>query len=299
MQPEETTVVTEKEKITPVIAKKKVPIVTVKKQKAPSVIEPPKKLLLISQSLNSPTTKHIVDFFASLNDNTIKYIDKSAECFPGTDNTSATNGKLEEQMKRLGASLFIYVTASKDKKVRIAMGRSHEYEITDICHFHLTVTDQNDNSIKLGASRIPSGSVGLLAVIRRSESARMQNLILDIFRSPVPSSLGLTLCAHALGVSFSGNSFDLEVMQISHSPFSLTSISPRIHLTSTSSYHCSEEEHRASKVTVRQTEKKIKNVEKGPLNSILGTIHIEKQDLSELKLCHGKAHKKRNTDTSN
>lgn len=284
-------VTAEKEKAQPVPAKKKAPKVVAKKQKAPPVVEPPKKLLLISQTLNSPATKHVVDFFAALKDNVIKYIDRSAECFPGADNTSPANGKLEEQMKRLGASLFIYVAASKDKKVRVAMGRSHEYEITDICHFHLSFADE---SVKVGAPRIPSGSVGLLAVNGRSESARMQNLVLDIFRSAVPSSLGLTLCAHTLGISFSGNRFSLEAMQISHSPFSLVPLSPAACFSSTSSYHCTEEEHRAAKVTVRQTEKKIKNVEKGPLNSVLGTIHIEKQDLSELKLCHGKAHKKRN-----
>src|SRR5699024_10405462 len=128
----------------------------------------------------------------------------------------------------------------------------------------------------------------IILLCGRAENPRLQNLILDLFRDTPPLSLSLSVCAHALGISFKDNSFSFDLLSLSHAPFSISPIINSIQFVFSNSYHVSETLFHKTKKIVRQTEKKIKNVEKGPLKSTIGVLHMEKQDLSEVQLSRGK-----------
>jgi len=254
-----------------------------RKEKTPTIKEPPKKLLVITQSANSPKTRHIADLFLSVKRESARYIDKDGKCLPSGDNVKIGNGKLEEQMKRLEASLFVYINPVKNDKIRVIFGRTHEYSIVDVAHFDLS--DQTP----VGILPTESTSLSLVLLSGRSESPRLQNLLLDIFRESLPNAVSIGMCTRACGIEIDNERVSLDIMKIEQSPFSLVKLIDTVTLTLIDTYHCDENIFRASKKIIRQTEKKIKNVEKGPLNSVLGTLHMEKQDLSEVKLSKGKA----------
>lgn len=254
-----------------------------KKEKKPLLKEPPKKLLIVSQTGNSPYTRSITDFFSCIKKETVKYLDTTLSCLPSSDNTSQSNGKLEEQMKRLGASLFVYVNLVKSGKIRLIFGRTHEYQIIDIAHFDMKTEGS------LGLLPIESTSIALTLLKGRHSSPRVQNLLLDIFRDALPTAVSIAMCTRAHGITIEDNKITIEIFKIEQTPLKFISISPVITLEMLSNHHCDESIFNKSKRTIRQTEKKIKNIEKGNLNSTLGIIHIEKQDLSEVKLSKGKA----------
>lgn len=259
-----------------------------KKEKRPALKEPPKKLLIITQQRNSPKTRPLVDLFMSLKKDTKRYIDLNGECLPETSNMSVSNGRLEEQMKRLNATLFIYIHALKNNRIVIITGRTYEYQIIDMAKYEVITHEK-----EIGKISIPAGSIGIILLCGRAENPRLQNLILDLFRDIPPLSLSLSVCAHALGISFKDNSFSFDLLSLSHAPFSISPIINSIQFVFSNSYHVSETLFHKTKKIVRQTEKKIKNVEKGPLKSTIGVLHMEKQDLSEVQLSRGKAFRKR------
>lgn len=258
-----------------------------RKEKPPVVKEPPKKLLVVTQSGNSPKTKALAEFFVSLKRESIRYIDKEGECLPSVTNAVAANGRLEEQMKRLGASLFVYINATKSSKLRLFFGRTYEYEIVDIAQFDLEL--ELESAAPAGMLSLPTSSLGLVLLNGRFASPRDQNLMLDIFREALPPAVGISMCTHAFGLTVTDNRVLLDVLRIHDSPFALTPMVGPLVLTLTGAYHCEEPQFRAAKRFIRQTEKKVKNVERGPLRSTLGVLHMERQDLSELRLSKGRA----------
>ncbi|OAG29533.1 ribosome production factor 2 [Nematocida displodere] len=260
-----------------------------KKEKTPTMKEAPKRLAVITQSANSPKTKPISDFFLSAKKDSTRYIDKESSCLPSSENTGVANGRLEEQLKRLECTLFVYINPVKGDKVRITVGRTHEYQIIDMAHFDIVSEDT------LGAIPIDTGSLAVVIVNGRSSSPRLQNLLLDLLRESLPTAAGISVCNHAYGLTFVGEVVTLDVLKVTASPFSISPISPSITLTTLNTFHCSESSFKTSKKIVRQTEKKVKNVEKGPLNSTLGVLHLEKQNLAELRLSKGKALRERKT----
>ncbi|KAI5189327.1 ribosome production factor 2 [Nematocida sp. AWRm77] len=254
-----------------------------RKEKDPVLKEPPKKLLVLTQAGNSPKTRHIADLFVSIKRNSLRYIDKEGLCVPSVVNTEVSNGRLEEQMKRLGASLFVYINTVKSGKTKLLFGRTYEYEIVDTAQFELHTEEA------LGQLALPTSSLALVLLNGRFESPRVQNLMLDVFREDLPPAVGISMCTHACGLTVSGNQVTLDMLKIHQAPFSLSPLAGPLSLTLTGSYHCEESQFRASKKFIRQTEKKVKNVEHGPLKSTLGVLHMERQDLSELRLTKGKA----------
>ncbi|KAI5172747.1 ribosome production factor 2 [Nematocida sp. LUAm3] len=248
--------------------------------------EPHKKLLILTQAQNSPKTRPLVDFFLAAKKDAIRYIDEKKECLPTVENISTSNGKLEEQMKRVKASLFLYITQGKNEKLLILLGRTHEYQIIDIVKYEVTWKEELTNL------SLPTEALRLILLSGRSSCDRTQNLILDVLRDALPNALSLSLCKYAYGISFTEQSFALDAYKLTHSPFSFSKSLINIAFTFLGNYRCEQLTYHTSKKTIRQTEKKIKNVEKGPLSSIIGTIHMEKQDLSEIKLSKGKAFSK-------
>ncbi|KAI5187054.1 ribosome production factor 2 [Nematocida homosporus] len=258
-----------------------------KNEPTPERQESPKRLLIITQSANSPKTKPLVDFFLTIKKTAIKYIDHTSECLPTIDNTATSNGKLEETMKRLKASLFVYITTTKSQQLTLIFGRTYEYQLTDLAKFTLTT-----NPSTLSTLPLPTYSLALLLVANRAQNPRIQNLLLDLYKEALPPSPSISICTHAIALSFTNDSFSLTILKIQSSPFSLQPISPTLNFTFQASHHSAPEVFQESQRTIRQAPKKIKNIEKGPLNTIIGTLHLEKQDLSELKLSKGRALRK-------
>ncbi|KAI5180480.1 ribosome production factor 2 [Nematocida sp. AWRm80] len=257
-----------------------------KTKDAPQTIEPPKRMLVIASCNNSPKTKPLMNLLLAIKKHSIKYIDTEGECMPRVDNSSMANGKLEEQMKRHKASLFAYIATGKNDKIRLILGRSYEYQLIDIAQF--TLPPYTNQEIPIGHS-----TIAVVLMNGRLENDRTQNLILDIFRDTIPPLIGIPVCTTAIGLTVEKDKIEMDILRIDHSPFNLVPVVPKIELTLTGTYHTDAKTFRESKRTIRQTEKAVKNVEKGPLSSTIGTLHIQRQQLSELELSKSKAFRNR------
>lgn len=259
----------------------------VKKEKEPAVSEPAKKMLVIAQSTNSPKTKPIVDLFMKLKRSAVKYVDREGLCLPSADNSAASNGRLEAQLKRADASLFVYVHSVKGGKVRVVCGRSFEYELIDVCQFEVA---PSAGPPEWAPPAIELNSLAIVCTNGRHPCGRVQNLLLDLLREDIPRAVGVRACTHAYCLTFIGSAAVLDVLGIEGKPASLAPLCPPLRLTLLGNYHCDAELFKDSKRAAEQGgEKKRKNMEDGGLNAKLGILHMEKQDLREIKLRKGKA----------
>jgi hypothetical protein len=260
----------------------------VKKKREPKLNEPGKRLMVIAKSANSPLTKSLVEVFLKVKRNSVRYIDRNGECFPSAENSSPSNGRLERQMKRLDASLFVYLHPSKSGGVKAVFGRTFEYEIIDLCVYEVVA----EKSVAVKVPEIETNSLGLVYVNGRSENPRVQNLLMDIFREDAPKVVGISVCTHMFALSFTEDSFVLDVLRIEDRPLSLHSLMPPLEFTLQRNYQCDEEMFAHCKRTEREEDRKRKNVVEGGLKTKLGVLHMERQDLSEIKLVKGKAFRK-------
>ncbi|KAI5132675.1 ribosome production factor 2 [Nematocida ausubeli] len=256
-----------------------------KKDKKPCVIEPSKKLLIISPSPNTQCIQPLITFFMNIKHNAVKYTDKDGSHQPTTSNSSVSNGCLEALLKRLDCSLFVYIYTNKSHEARMIIGRTHEFRIVELAQYKVTHALTNMNILK--------NMLHVLLVHRNAYTDPLKlNLLLDLLQSGPPPSVGLGMIKYAIGIDLCDNTIMLDMMEVEPAPFKLTPIAPTITLEIIEEHRMGLADQKEKCKQIRQTEKKVKNVERGILNSTLGVLHLEKQDLREIQLSKGRAFKK-------
>ncbi|KAI5167322.1 ribosome production factor 2 [Nematocida sp. AWRm78] len=256
-----------------------------KKDKKPCVIEPAKKLLILSPTPNTPGVAQLISFFMNIKQNAVKYTDKDGVYQPTTSNSSVSNGKLEGLLKRMDCSLFAYIYTNKTNQPRLIIGRTHEFQIVELAQYKVahSLTDLS----------LLTNSLHILLVHRNGYTDPLKlNLLMDFLRDAPPSSVGLGIIKYAIGIDLLENTIVLNLLEIEPSPFKLVPVASPITLEIVEEHRMNFIQQKETSKQVRQTEKKIKNVEKGILNSTLGILHLEKQDLREIQLSKGRAFKK-------
>lgn len=260
------------------------------KERQPLLNEPHKRILIMSQSANSVKTKAIVDFLCKVKHTAVKYVDKDGQCLPSIENNSANNGRLEQLLRRMGASLFIYLHPTKEGKTRFICGRSFEYELTDMCMFDFAISEGAFADLR--PPYMESNALCIVFANGRHSSPRTQNFLLDLFRGEVPRNFSLVSCTHVFCLTFcESGTVLLDLYKISGPVCTLSPLCAQMSLSPITSFHCDEETFKASKKTASQTKKPVKNVVDGDLKTKYGVLHIEQQNLREIKLSKGKAFK--------
>lgn len=273
-----------------------------KKEKDPELQEKSKKLLIITPSPNNPSISPIVSLFLNINKNSTKITDKYSKYKPAGDNTGVSNGNLEELMKRKDCSLFVYLYSNKSNRIRLVIGRTFEYSITEIIQYEIAHSIERVDLVK---------NILHLTILHRNIYNK-HNLLLDILRDSIPSTVELKSVKYVVGVtevnetdqsnqlkdhsslstassSTPPDRLRIDLLEVEVTPFKLVHLLGPIELKVIEETRISETEQKIRSKVIRQTKKKIKNIEEGPLNSKIGILHIERQDLREIELSKGRA----------
>ncbi|KAH9386999.1 ribosome production factor 2 [Nematocida major] len=254
-----------------------------KKEKKPAVIEPSKKLLVISPSMGSPVTQPLIALFLGIKKDAVKYVDKDGIYQPTTSNASVSNGKLEALMKKLDCSLFAYIYSNKKGESRVIIGRTYEFQIVDLAQYKVSHEMQSVDILR--------NTLHVLMVHRDplSVESTSLNLVMDLLRDSIPGAVGLGVVKYGVGLDVTKDRITLDVVEVEASPFRVVPVAGPVHFELMEEHRMGWKQQKEASKQIRQTEKKVKNVEKGFLNNTLGVLHIEKQDLREVQLSKGKA----------
>lgn len=225
------------------------------------------------------------------------YLSRKESWHPFDDSSS-----IEFLCARNQSSLFAFATHSKKRPNNLIVGRTFDDHILDMIEFGFA------DYKPLKEFKVPKISVGTKPVVIFSgqpfdvehDYQRIKNLFLDLFNGPDVESIRLSGLEHVLHfVAADGKIFmrsyriELKKSGTRLPRVELQEIGPRLDLTVRRTRLASKDLFkRALKRPEALTKKKVKNINKDPLGSTLGRIHMKRQNYKNLSLRMSKAFRK-------
>lgn len=218
------------------------------------------------------------------------------------------------------SSIFAFGSSSKKRPHTIVFGRTFDYQILDMLEFQIdTNTFRSMQSLAKGrTSTSRAGAKPMFAfigdVFEHSEDMKnFKSFILDAFRGEVIDKVNLVGLDRVIVITGAVHPVNIEKKIVYFRHYNvlkkksgtrvprveLEEVGPRMDLSfNRSSYGSSDIRKAAMKTPYAAKTRLGKNVEIGQLGSLLGRIHMEKQDYNELALAKQKGLGKRNNPNS-
>lgn len=181
-------------------------------------------------------------------------------------------------MKKKKATLFI---SSNDK--RIIFGRTYDNQIVDMYKFKV-------NSMKSSADfeGVPAEiCVKYFLLVQNVKDKRLENLMVDMFRQR-SYEVDLHGIRYAWILSQNGEIVMLKYVRVLKD-YSVEDIGPAFEIEQDKGFGCGEELWEKA-LNIKKV-KKVKNVGKNIFKDKIGKIHIDRQDLKDIKLKKSKGYK--------
>lgn len=186
--------------------------------------------------------------------------------------------RMERLMKKKKSGLFMSVT--KDR--RFVIGRNFNDEIIDMAEFKVN----GFQSVSDFGCVSPELHMKYFVVLQNISSSRLENLVIDLFNMK-SSKVCLESIRYAWIFARTEAGHVLKYVRVLKD-FTVEDCGPLLEMELVRSYHCSEELYGKA---VDEPSKPKKNVTRSLLNDKVGTLHIDKQDLRDIRLKKGKGYK--------
>jgi len=213
---------------------------------------------------------------------------------------------LEYLSQKNDHSLFMFGFSSKKRPNSLIIGRFFDYHVTDM--FELAI----EKLAPMESFKTPKITVGVKPCLVfhgepfeiDPEYIRLKCLLTDFFRGEVVDNIRLQGVEHALHFTAADGKLYIRSYRVllkksttKVPDVELVEMGPSLDVAVRRSKLCSDDVYTKSKKQPREIEpKKKKNVSVNAFGSILGRVHMEKQDLSKLQLRKVKALKRKQKD---
>jgi len=213
---------------------------------------------------------------------------------------------LEYLSQKNDHSLFMFGFSSKKRPNSLIIGRFFDYHVTDMYEMSI------EKLIPMENFKTPKITMGINPCLIFNgepfeidpEYIRLKCLLTDFFRGEVVDNIRLQGIEHALHFTAADGKLYIRSYRVvfkkstSKVPdVELVEMGPSIDAVVRRSKMCSDDVYNKSKKQPKEIEpKKKKNISRNAFGSVLGRIHMEKQDLSKLQLRKVKALKRKVAD---
>lgn len=192
--------------------------------------------------------------------------------------------KDSERTSKLMAKTQCKFFVSINKKKELIVGRSHDNEIIDTLNFkllnHKITKDISGPGFELNAK--------YFILLNNIDDKRKENLFIDLLNMK-SSKICLEGINYAWIISKTGDLFVMKYCRVL-SDDSIEEVGPCLELQLQNEYHCGEERYQQA-IGENKNPKKHKNTFKNGLNDKIGVLHIDKQDLKDVKTRKSRAYK--------
>lgn len=223
-----------------------------------------KKLLCLNKKLHSAVRE-----FITIRGNTVILNEET--------NTSLEPEQISKLMKSKKCTLYLRFYSD-----HLVLGRSYNNEIIDYYTFKI-------NKI-IGTREFPTlppeyGSK-YYVLVQNCVDKRLENLVIDLLHQP-SHEVDFEGTSYAWIFAQVDGVYTLKYMRVTLSGM-VEDIGPFFELTIENSYNCGEE---IWKDATKVEKKKTKNVEKNVCKETIGKVHIDRQDLRDIRLKRGRGYK--------
>ncbi|KAH9411573.1 hypothetical protein HK407_04g06780 [Ordospora pajunii] len=186
--------------------------------------------------------------------------------------------KIERLMKKKRCGVFFSVTKEK----RLVIGRVFNDEMIDIAEFsidkYMSVSDFECVS--------PELHMKYFVVVQNIDDARLENLVVDMLNMK-SNKVCLDNIRYCWVFARSEAGYVLKYVRVMKD-LSIENCGPLFEMQLIRSHHCDEEVY---KKAIDEPGRGRKNIKKNVFNDKIGTLHINKQDLREVRLKKIKGYK--------
>ncbi|KAL9647241.1 hypothetical protein ABK040_012593 [Willaertia magna] len=270
--------------------------------KAPKVIENPKKsLILRGRKLNKTLHDLLKDINSLRQPNSINFLQQSHDLVP-FDEVQPT----ELLIKRQDTSLFVIGSNTKKRPNNLIMGRCFNYQILDMIEFGLT--DINLMAKKSSVLNALGSKPCILfkgdEFLNNEDFKMLRNLFLDFFNLEKAEEINLLGLDHVVCLT----AIDAKHLHFSHYKINLQKSgqkAPKVELVDIGPsfrmeirrirWGADDLRKQAMKVPValQKGKNKLKNVYRDELNNVRARIHVEQEDISSIRTQRPKALQKK------
>ncbi len=188
------------------------------------------------------------------------------------------NDRVVQLMKKKKCELFI-----GENSGMIVLGRTFNNEILDMYKFKICESRGSSSFVGLP----PEFASKYFVIVLNCEDKRLENLVVDILHQK-SHDMNIECTRYAwIFCSFEGK-YILKYVRVSDT-CSVEDIGPFFVLEEIVKYNCGDEMWREA--TKCEKKRKIKNVEKNECKEIIGKMHIDRQDLRDIRLKKGRGRK--------
>lgn len=185
---------------------------------------------------------------------------------------------VERLMKKKKAALFINVT----KDQRLVMGRTFNDEVIDMVEF----TIDSYRSVSSFGCAGPELHAKYYVILQNINDSRMENLIVDLFNMK-SAKVCLESIRYAWVFAKSEVGYVLKYVRILRD-LSVEDCGPMFEMALARSYHCDEELY---KKAIDEPVRSRKGVKTNEFRDKVGKIHVDKQDLRDVRLRRTRGYK--------
>ncbi|UYI27506.1 ribosome production factor 2 [Encephalitozoon cuniculi] len=179
--------------------------------------------------------------------------------------------KIEKLMKKKRSGLFLSVT----KERHLVIGRAFNDELIDMVEFkinrYLSVSDFECAG--------PELHMKYFVVLQNINNSRLENLVVDFFNMK-SSKVCLESVRYSWVFARTEEGYVLKYVRVLKD-LSVEDCGPLLEMELVRSYHCSDELYKKS---LGEPSKPRKNTAKNLFSDRIGTLHIDKQDLRDIRL---------------
>lgn len=192
--------------------------------------------------------------------------------------------KNSELTERLLAKTSTKLFMSISKNQELTLGRSFNNEIIDLLNFKILdyklTKDFDVPGFELHAK--------YFILLNNIGDKRKENLFIDLLNMR-SSKICLEGINYTWIISRSDDTYTMKYCRV-FSDSSIQDIGPCLVMSLLNSYHCGDEKYKLA-IGENRNKKKSKNTFKNAFNDKIGVLHIDKQDLKEVKTRKSKAYK--------
>ncbi|KAI5169805.1 ribosome production factor 2 [Pancytospora epiphaga] len=183
-------------------------------------------------------------------------------------------------MKKKKSSFFI---SMKEGGSSLAIGRTYDSQFLELVNFKVLKALSSTDF-----SAVPAEiSVKYFLLFINIGNERLENMIMDLF-SQQTHEVNLRGIRYAWIFSKSGEIYTLKFVRVMND-LSVEDIGPYFELEMETEFYCGDELWKAA-LGEKKTKKK-KNVEKTGLKERIGKVHVDRQDLKDIRLKKSKGYK--------
>lgn len=283
--------------------KQKARVLRALKEREPKLVENVKNLLLIRGNKTNQVMTQLLTDMKMLKAPNVKLFSKKNEIHIFEDET-----KVEFLTEKNDASCFMVASNTKKRPQNLILGRTFDGHVLDILELgvenYISVSD-----IKCKSKKAPGAKPCFIFTGNEWETSeyhkKLQNMLVDVFRGQICSSINLKGLDHVISCTASGNrvlfrTFSIDFIKSSNSVprVQLDCMGPCMDLTFRRSKLASSDLLKsACKKPKGLKEKKVKNITRDELtNDKLGRVHLGRQNLDEMQVRRVKALRKTNKD---